>query len=981
MPQVRCDFGDCRGNVPAASNRASDASDSRAVDPHSSTQSLRAVLGDGSAASLGSLEGLFADEHGHERMCLQHFSACFFVYRSAFMKGVASYVRKDGSDSPAHWEFHLRDLNVTLPADAPPLRCPPKSGRPLFTVQLEDRRLSLCAFGQFVERAVQNASLPEFPRRGESASQPGASGGNSNSAGGGGDHGGTSVSARGGLLQHVPGTTVVLDGSYIKENIYHCMERASGLFGIQRAGLVDNLSLILFLCPKQWVAFPWMAALLSVVVPAGVPVLFWEDLLPLAEQEGTFHFEKMVHLRRTEVRWSPPHLWFFRNPADAAELRSRVYKLCDIPHKRAKTARDFKTVTFLQRSNTRKVLNMDELVAEARRSFGSLKRRKDAAAIMANSSTGASADLAAPQSGWTVLSKEIPPSFCLQAQLFSNTSLLISPHGAHLTNMFMMAPGGAVIECLPYGLYFEYYKALADAIPLQWTGLISAKQPWTVDPPKFWHLNFRQCMEDDSSNCRALYKSQDMVIPVPKFHEALTRLEMSLHFPKLDTGWRALAVDTSGATSSNSNAGSAKDVGPASHVGSGSLGRQAWPGLPLSPAGRVDAAAGRSVASRSGNRVHDDADEIYMLSHQGEDEDEEEEGDDSGTGIIRGDSRDSKRGPGSSAMGTENKGGAAKGFGHGGGSAASMFEIGDRSARFGTKGSISETRAFGDQEQSFKVARENGKEGTRQAAQAGNGRLQLPLSLTRLGTPTDPSHSEAKAPEGVGGASRHARQGVMGVDNMRSEPGIAGGAGGKSSLGQADSYLQAEETSSPSNSINKDGKPLDGRVALSRNKQSELQGRGRTDSNSDGISSAYSQRRANINSQVGYVDESENSQGIEGNGIVEGESPRDEGVRIGHEVGIGASSSTMVVEQSSGGSGLNPPGTRLVPLDRDLWLSEREREKLMEELVKLLDSEPEQAAAGGKRRNKRMESNMEILMSVLEEQRGIKGRELQSIGI
>ncbi|MEM0896460.1 MAG: glycosyltransferase family 61 protein [Verrucomicrobiota bacterium] len=70
-----------------------------------------------------------------------------------------------------------------------------------------------------------------------------------------------------------------------------------------------------------------------------------------------------------------------------------------------------------------------------------------------------------------------------QAKLFADLELVVSPHGAALTNLMFSAPGTKVVECFPDQFVQAHFFRLAGSCGFEYFG------HWTDDDPSQWHFD------------------------------------------------------------------------------------------------------------------------------------------------------------------------------------------------------------------------------------------------------------------------------------------------------------------------------------------------------------------------------------------------------------------------------------------------------------------------------------------------------------
>lgn len=189
-------------------------------------------------------------------------------------------------------------------------------------------------------------------------------------------------------------------------------------------------------------------------------LLFGEDF---AAQGGALCFEDVFVVQK---RLSSPH-WH-------AATHAHAYRRHALRHHRlwSAVARAPRHATLLLRTDERRWLNRAELGAELPAAIDAelrraRARRRSSAARDGHSSHDQADDGEAQQPPLpTQLALEVHElsgalSFRWQLALFGATALLITPHGAQLTNVVFMPSGAAVIEVLNCGHFTDVPKKLA----------------------------------------------------------------------------------------------------------------------------------------------------------------------------------------------------------------------------------------------------------------------------------------------------------------------------------------------------------------------------------------------------------------------------------------------------------------------------------------------------------------------------------------
>ena len=63
------------------------------------------------------------------------------------------------------------------------------------------------------------------------------------------------------------------------------------------------------------------------------------------------------------------------------------------------------------------------------------------------------------------------------ARLFAETSVLVSVHGAGLSNMIFMAPGSTVVELISPDRLWPTYRSMADRLGLKYIAIVGDRVP------------------------------------------------------------------------------------------------------------------------------------------------------------------------------------------------------------------------------------------------------------------------------------------------------------------------------------------------------------------------------------------------------------------------------------------------------------------------------------------------------------------------
>ena len=100
---------------------------------------------------------------------------------------------------------------------------------------------------------------------------------------------------------------------------------------------------------------------------------------------------------------------------------------------------------------------------------------------------------------------------CAQARWVHGATLLVSPHGAHLTNALWMAERAVLLEVMPWGMWdYEGYRALYKAAGLS-HGRIKSSRPPPDDPHWLTRKGSQEHSQQRcaaSQECRRFYRGQ-----------------------------------------------------------------------------------------------------------------------------------------------------------------------------------------------------------------------------------------------------------------------------------------------------------------------------------------------------------------------------------------------------------------------------------------------------------------------------------------
>ena len=100
---------------------------------------------------------------------------------------------------------------------------------------------------------------------------------------------------------------------------------------------------------------------------------------------------------------------------------------------------------------------------------------------------------------------------CAQARWVHGATLLVSPHGAHLTNALWMAERAVLLEVMPWGMWdYEGYRALYKAAGLS-HGRIKSSRPPSDDPHWLTRKGSQEHSQQRcaaSQECRRFYRGQ-----------------------------------------------------------------------------------------------------------------------------------------------------------------------------------------------------------------------------------------------------------------------------------------------------------------------------------------------------------------------------------------------------------------------------------------------------------------------------------------
>ena len=122
--------------------------------------------------------------------------------------------------------------------------------------------------------------------------------------------------------------------------------------------------------------------------------------------------------------------------------------------------------------------------------------------------------LAVPRASVRVAVTSASAPICIQARWVHDATIVISPHGAHLTNALWMARGAVLVEVMPWGMWsYEGYEALLKKAGILQSRILASRPPATQPHwRKTGHAHgekevFDQLRCEAHEECRRFYRA------------------------------------------------------------------------------------------------------------------------------------------------------------------------------------------------------------------------------------------------------------------------------------------------------------------------------------------------------------------------------------------------------------------------------------------------------------------------------------------
>ena len=255
----------------------------------------------------------------------------------------------------------------------------------------------------------------------------------------------------------------------------------------------------------HWPLTHWVAELL----PAALP--FTELLTSAAQPLPAAYRERGRTCRTFSPIGTDRHSRWLRDKHAPVLLRRAVLRHCGLHEARitrAARAAAATRVVLLLRGDTQQNATLNQTVGDEKRAFANLSQ-----IVLELRRALPGAQLA------IVVTRGRAP-LCEQVGWFHGASLVVSPHGAHLTNALWLAEGAMLLEVMPWGMW-EYprtYTGLLKGSGVQHDRLRSMRPP--PDAPHYNataaggpELDQRRCGRDEA--CRRFYRGHSSLYLAP----------------------------------------------------------------------------------------------------------------------------------------------------------------------------------------------------------------------------------------------------------------------------------------------------------------------------------------------------------------------------------------------------------------------------------------------------------------------------------
>ena len=275
----------------------------------------------------------------------------------------------------------------------------------------------------------------------------------------------------------------------------------------------------------HWPLTHWVAELL----PAALP--FTKLLTRAAQPLPATYRERGRTCRTFSPIGSDRHSRWLRDKHAPVLLRRAVLRHCGLHETRishaARAAAATKTaatsatsaapatsaavvarVVLLLRGDTQQNATLNQTVGDEKRAFANLSQ-----VMLELRRALPGAQLA------TVVTRGRAP-LCEQVRWFHGASLVVSPHGAHLTNALWLAEGAMLLEVMPWGMwaYPRTYTGLLKGSGVLHKRLLSLRPPpdaphYNATPDGAPELDQHRCYKNEA--CRRFYRGQSSLYLAP----------------------------------------------------------------------------------------------------------------------------------------------------------------------------------------------------------------------------------------------------------------------------------------------------------------------------------------------------------------------------------------------------------------------------------------------------------------------------------